>query len=135
MVRLVDHEHGGTTGVGPRDLDGVLHGFGAGAEQRGALVEVAGCVLVQPLRDADEALVLGHHEARVREPVELRGDLGAHDRVRRPHTGHRDAGCEVDEGVPVDVLERRGAGSLDEDREGDAEAGGDGGFALGMELA
>ena len=129
MVGVVEGDDGVPAGGQAGHLDGVLHGFGAGVEQHGALLVVARGEPVQLLGDGDVALVGRDHEAGVGEV--LHGFLdGADDgRVGGADAGHGDAGAEVDEGVAVDVVDDAAVGVGDVDGDAGRDAGGDDGLA------
>ena len=126
VVAVLEHDDRLALGVGAGDLDRVLHGLGAGVEQRRALHVVTGGQLVEGLADRDVGLVRGDHEAGVGEL----GDLALHVlhdlRGRVAHGRHGDAGAHVDQGVAVHVHQHAAARGDDERRERSADAGGDG---------
>ena len=126
MVGVVKGDHGGTAGVVPGDLDGVLHGLGARVEQRGALLVRARGVAGQFLADLHVPLVRGDHEAGVGELGDLGLDALGDGGRRVADRGDRDAGAEVDQGVAVRVEQHPAAGGGDEDRQRGRDAPGDG---------
>ena len=106
-------------------LDGVLHGLGAGVEQHGALLVVAGGEPVQLLGDGDVALVGGDHEAGVGEVLHRFLDGTDDGGIGGADAGHGDAGAEVDEGVAVDVVDDAAVGVRHVDGDAGGDAGGD----------
>ena len=122
MVGVVEHDDGRTPGVGAGDLHGVLDGLGPGGEQRGALLVVAGGQPVQRLGHADDAVVLGDHEAGVGEPRRLVGHGAGHLGGGGADAGDRDAGGQVDQPVAVDVDQQRALRVVDEHGEDHSEA-------------
>ena len=96
------------------------------------LSQSPGTRALQPLGDADERLVFGHHEAGVGEACSLCRDALGDARVRGTDARDGDAAGEVDEAIPVDVDEHGSVGVVDEDREGDTEPVGDGAGAFGV---
>ena len=76
VVGVVEDDDGLPAGGQPGDLDRVLHGLGAGVEQRRALLVVAGGQPGQLLADGDVPLVRPDHEAGVGEGGHLRLDRG-----------------------------------------------------------
>ena len=74
VVGVVEDDDGLPAGGVPGDLDRVLHGLGAGVEQRRALVVRAGRQPAEFLADLDVALVRRDHEAGMGEPRHLLGD-------------------------------------------------------------
>ena len=122
VVGVVERHHGGLVGVGAGDLDGVLDGFGAGVEQHGALLAGARGDPIELLGDGHVLLVRIHHETRVGEFFDL-GAHGFHHAGRRvADGGDGDARTQVDEPVPVDVLEDAAAGAGHEHRHRHADA-------------
>jgi hypothetical protein len=71
VVGVVKDDDIVTTGVVAGDLDGVLHRFGAGVEQRRALLVLTRGELVEGLADVDVLLIGGDHEAGVGEVLDL----------------------------------------------------------------
>ena len=134
MIGLVEDQHVRAPGGGARNFDGVLHRLCARGEQSAALVEGSRRVGVEPAADLGESLVLGHHETRVGEAIELGGDVGLHERIRRTDAGDRDARGEVDNAVTVDILQDAAIGTFDEDRQRRTESRSDLATALLMQL-
>ena len=117
VVAVIERDHAAAAGMPPGDLDRGLDRLGPGAEQGGALVEIARRQRVQRLRERDIFLVGCDGEADMGEILHLpggdAGDLG-HGMTQRHH---RDSGGEIDELVAVDVPQDRAAGLLDIDRQ------------------
>ena len=135
VVGLVEHQDVGPAGSGAGNFDGVFHGFCAGGEQGRALLEVPGGVFVQPAADLCEGIVFRDHKAGVRELFELRRNTLPDPGVGRAHTCHCNSGGEVNQTVPVHVLQDPAVGPLDEDRQGGAESGTHLILALRVQLA
>ena len=71
VVAVLEGDDRLPAGEGPRDLHGVLDGFGAGVEQRAPLLVVTGGELGERLADRDVLLVGRDHEAGVGEVRDL----------------------------------------------------------------
>jgi hypothetical protein len=126
VVGVVEDDDGLLSGVGAGDLDRVLDRLGAGVEESGALLVVAGSQSVQCLGYGDVAVVRRHHEARVGELRHLLSHGPDHPRSAVADRGDGDAGPEVDQMVAVHVDDDTAGGALGEDRHGRADACGDG---------
>src|SRR5229473_3045185 len=103
VVGVVERDDRRPAGGVPGDLDGVLHRFRPGVEQRGALVVVTGGPPGELLADRHVLLVRGDHETGVGEPLGLLTDSGRDAGRAVAHRRHRDPRAEVDQGVAVDV--------------------------------
>ena len=124
VVGVVEGNDRRTAGGQPRHLDRVLHGLGAGVEQCGALVVIAGSQGVEELGDLHVSLVGRHHETGVGEVSRLVGDGGGDGGVGGAHGGDRDTRPEVDEGVAVGVDDHATIGINGVDGRGRADPGG-----------
>jgi len=134
VERARQRDHTRATGVGARDLDGVFHRLGAGAEERGLLGVRAGRERVQALGQFDIRGVRHDLEGGMGEAVELRPH-GLHQaRMPVPRVDHGDAGREVD-GTPALYVPELGVlGALRVAVGHDADAARRGGQAAGVPL-
>ena len=105
VVGVVERHHRLFAGVTAGDLDGVLDGFGAGVEQRGAFLIAPRCEPVEGFGDRDVPLVGRDHETGVGEVRGLVADGRDDPGGGVTDRGDRDSGAEVDEPVAVDVLD------------------------------
>ncbi len=134
VVAVVEHDDGLPLGVRPGDLHGVLDCLGAGVEQRGLLGVVARGQLGERLGDLDVPLVGRDHETGVGEVGELRRRTADDGLGGRADAGHGDAGTEVDQPVPVDVLDDPAARAGGEHGQHGAHTGRDRGGTAGLQL-
>ena len=109
MERALERDHRRAAGVGARELDGVLDRLGAGVEERGLDRPRDRRALDQALGERHVRLVGDDREVGVREAVELLVRRRDDVRMAVPDVEAADAAGEVDEGVPVDVGQRRAA--------------------------
>ncbi len=117
VERVVEDDHGGPAGRGPRDLDGVLDRLRARVEEnRALLLPRARGELGEPAADLDVRLVHPDHEALVQVAVDLLMDRG--DRRRQPMAGvlATEPAGEVDVLATVDVPDPRALGPVDDER-------------------
>ena len=134
VVGVVEDDDGVAAGGCAGDFDGVFYGFGAGVEEYGALVEVAGSELVEFFGDGYVAFVGCDHEAGVGE-VGGCFTYGVYDfGGGGADGGDGDAGAEVGEGVAVDIDDDAAVGVRCVDGQGGGYAGGDVGGAAGCEF-
>ena len=115
MESAVERDDALALRVQPRQLHRVLDRLGAGVEERAARLATDRDERAEPLGELHVALVRHDGEVRVQEAVGLLGDrlddawmVVAH--VRDTHTAD-----EVDEGVAVDVRDRRAARAIGDD--------------------
>ena len=120
----LEADHCRPAGVRAGELDRVLDRLGARVEERRLCVRDRR-QLAEPLREPDVGLVRDDREIRVAEPLELLLRRLDDPRVRVADVQAADAAGEVDEGVPVDVGERRALPALDHDGDVDGEGVGD----------
>ena len=116
MERVVEGDDGRASGRLARDLDGVLDGLGAGVREHGLLRGIAGREVVQALGELDVGLVGRDVEAGVGVQLGLSLDRGDDLGRAVSDVQHGDAGREVDEAVPVDVLDDGAGGPRGDDR-------------------
>ena len=121
----LEGDHGGALRICARELDRVLHRFGAGVEEGRLRGRVEGRQLEQPLRKGDVALVGHDGEVRVAEARQLLLCGRDHARVRVPDVQAADPAGEVDERVAVDVRERRAPALGRDDRQVERQRVGD----------
>ena len=107
--------------VRARELDRVLDRLRSRVEERRSRLAVDGRELDQPLRELDVDLVRDDREIGVAEPRELLLRRRDDARMRVADVEAADAAGEVDEGVAVDVGERRAASLRDHDGKEDRE--------------
>ena len=103
MEGAVEDHDAVLAGVAASDLDGVFHCLSAGGEEAGLLFVGAWGQLVEFLGYLDKALVRSVEEAGVGEVASSLGDGFGNALVGGADGSHGDAGCEVDDGVAVDV--------------------------------
>src|SRR4029453_10644316 len=108
------------------DLDRVFHSFGAGVEQRTALLVVARRQLVELLADGNVALVRSDHEAGVCKLLDLILYGGHHSRGVVADGPSGNTGSEIDQAIAVDVDNHAAAGFHSKHRHRCAYASGDG---------
>ena len=126
MERAFECDDGLPLRVEARELHGVLDRLGAGVEERGARVAADRSKLAEPFGELHVPLVRDDGEIGVQEAIDLLGDRLDNARVVVPDVRHADSSDEVDEGVAVDVGDRRPACAIGDDRLVDDERAGDG---------
>ncbi len=127
-------DHAGAAGMGARDLDGVLHGFGTGGEECRLLGMRAGRERVQALGQFDVRGVRHDLEGGVGEALELLAH-GLHQaRMAVAGVDHGDAGREVDVALAFHVPELGVLGVFRVAVGHDADAARCGGQAAGVPL-
>ena len=105
MEAVVERDHRRASSRVAGDLDRVLDSFGTRVHEKRPLGMVPRCELVQLLADLHVAFVRGHLEAGVGEPLHLLGYSGDDPGGAVADVRDRDPGAEVDEAVPVYVLD------------------------------
>ena len=108
----------GALGMEARDLDRVLDGLRAGAQEDGFLRRLARGERVELLGEGDVALVGRHLKAGVDEAVELLRDRCLDFRVHVPGIEHGDAAGEIDVALAFDVPELRVGSAVGVDGQG-----------------
>ena len=121
----LEGDHGRPLRACARDLHGVLDRLGPGVEERGLRRRRDRRQGAEPLGELHVDLVRDDSEVGVREELRLLLDRGHDPRVRVAHREAADAAREVDEGVAVDVGERRATAFRRDDRHVDGEWLGD----------
>ncbi len=126
MERAVERDDSLPLRVEPRELDRVLDRLGACVEECGASLTADRRKCTQALGELDVALVWHHREVRMEEPIHLIGDRLHDSRMVVTDVRHTNASDEVDEGIAVDVDDRRAARAIRDDRLVDDQRMGDG---------
>ena len=112
VIAALETDNRRPAGVFPRQLDGVLNGFGAAVGQDGLLAERSGRRLVQDLRQAHVRLV-GRHQRTGMDVFRSLRLNGPHNRRRRvPNRQHADPAGEVDQRIAVGVENKTAVGAL-----------------------
>ena len=134
VERAVEADDGRPPGERPRELDRVLHRFGARVEERHLAVPAA-AQPHQALRQLHVGLVRDHREVGVREPLRLPPDGLHHPGVRVADQLAPQAAREVQHGVAVHVGEGGTRRAIDHDRRMQVERIGHHSFLTGQDLA
>jgi hypothetical protein len=116
VERTFERDDGLPLRVEACELDGVLDRLGTGVEECGACRAANRGQLAEPLGELHVALVRDNGEIGVQEAIDLLGDRLDDARVVVPDVRHADSSDEIDEGVAVDVGDRRSACTIGDDR-------------------
>ncbi len=109
MEGVLETDHRLALGVSTRELDRVLHGFGARVGEKCFLRKIPRCTFVQPLGHCDVTLIGDHIDARVEKLVRLRFGRGDDRWLAMPEIGHPDPAGKIEKSVPVDIGDGRSA--------------------------
>jgi hypothetical protein len=113
---VFETDHRRAPRVGARDLDGILHGFGAAVQQQGLLGRAAGRLGVQLFGEPHVAFVGRHHKAGMQETVRLRVQRGDHARLAMAGIEAADTAGEIQVSIAVHVFDNGAFGAAHEDR-------------------
>ena len=116
VERTLEHDHGLSLRVQPRELDRVLDRLSARIEERAARLAADRGESSEPLGELDVTLVRDDGEVRVQEALGLLDDRGDHAWMVVSDIDDANAADEVHERVAVDVRDRGAASAVGDDR-------------------
>src|SRR2546430_7711190 len=105
MEGIVETNHSGPLCISARDLDRVLHGFGAGINEHGFFWKIPRCERIQFLGNGDVAFIWCNTETDVEKLVDLLSQGGDDAWRSLPHIQTADTAGEINETISVYVFE------------------------------